>query len=38
MVTNPNVIWFVDQLEVVDDEKQVKVNMNHNEPHALTHV
>jgi len=38
MVTNPNVIWLVDQIEVVDDEKQVEVNMNHDEPHALTHV
>lgn len=38
MVTNSNVIWVVDQLEVMDDEKQVEVNMNHNEPHALTHV
>jgi len=38
MVTDHIFIWFVDEIKVVDDEKQVEVNMNHNEPKALTHV
>jgi len=38
MITNHIFIWFVNKVEMVDDEKQVEINMDHNEPHALTHV
>jgi len=38
MITNHMFIWFVNKVEVVDDEQQVEIDMDHNEPHALTHV